>query len=191
MGNKQTCCFRKLLHWCHSHCCVLSEGCATKAVIAFAVLGGIGRASPVMTGWGFAVVSLEAVSTCIVKCGKCMRPCVVSMTTLLFPKKCNSNFGPIIFLITTNCSANMLSPIAKIGVFVATRFSNWPFATCFLKIGRVVDFQKITRDFLFSCVQLILGNCTVHWHSLLSLPRHLLLGYSRNPEARRAFNRRG
>ena len=52
----------------------------TKAVIAFVVIGGIVRASSVRTGWGFAIVSLEAVLTCIVKCGKCMRPCVVSIT---------------------------------------------------------------------------------------------------------------
>ena len=50
----------------------------------FVVLDGIVRASSVMTGWGFAVVSVEPVLTCVVKCERCTRPCVVSMTTLLY-----------------------------------------------------------------------------------------------------------
>ena len=53
------------------------DGWSTNAVIVFVVIGSIVRASSVMTGWGFVFVSLEAVLTCIVKCGKCMRPCVV------------------------------------------------------------------------------------------------------------------
>ena len=48
-----------------------------------------------MTGCGLVVVSLEPVLTCIVKWGKCMRPCVVSMTTLLLFMKCN----PIIAIL--------------------------------------------------------------------------------------------
>ena len=57
------------------------DGWSTKAVIIFVVIGVTVRASSVMTGCSFVAVSLEAVLTCIVKCGKCMRPCVVSMTT--------------------------------------------------------------------------------------------------------------
>ena len=38
-----------------------------KAVIVFVVVGGIVRASSVMTGCGLVVVSLEGVLTCIVK----------------------------------------------------------------------------------------------------------------------------
>ena len=60
------------------------DGWSSKAVIVLVVIGDVVRASSVMTGCGFLVVSFEAVLTCIVKCGKCMRPCVVSMTTLLF-----------------------------------------------------------------------------------------------------------
>ena len=45
-----------------------------KAKIVFVVIGGIVRASSVMTGCGLVVVSLEAVLTCIVKSGKCMSP---------------------------------------------------------------------------------------------------------------------
>ena len=63
---------------------------STKAVIVFVVVGGIVREPLVMTGCGFVVVSIEDVLTCIVKCGKSMRPCVVSMTTLLFLIKCNN-----------------------------------------------------------------------------------------------------
>ena len=87
------------------------DGWSMKAVIVFVVVGGMVRASSVMTGCGFVVVSLEAVLTCMVKWGKCMRPWVMSMTTLLFLIKCNPIIGPVNFFITTKCSAKELSPI--------------------------------------------------------------------------------
>ena len=106
------------------------EGWSMKAVTVFVVVGGIVRASSVMTGCGFLVVSLEAVLTCIVKWGKCMRPCVVSMTTLLLLIKCTPIIGPVNFFITTKCSAKVLSPISIFSVVVDNGFSNWPLATC-------------------------------------------------------------
>ena len=106
------------------------DGWSMKAVIVLVVVGGMVRASSVMTGCGFVVVSLEAVLTCIVKWGKCMSPCVVSMTTLLFLIKCNPFIGPVNFYITTKCSARELSPISNFGVAVDNGFSNWPLATC-------------------------------------------------------------
>ena len=106
------------------------DGWSTKAVIVFVVVGGIVRASSVMSGWGFAVVSLESVLTCIVKCGECMRSCVVSVTTLLFPIKCNPIIGPVNDFITAKCSAKNLPPISNLSVVVANGFSNWPLATC-------------------------------------------------------------
>ena len=54
----------------------------------------------------------------------------------------------------------MLSPMSNLSAVVANGFSNWPFATCFLKNGRVVDFENVVRGLLFYCVQLILSNCT-------------------------------
>ena len=101
-----------------------------KAVIVFVVIGGMVRASSVMTGCGLVAVSLEAVLTCIVKWGKCMRPCVVSMSTLLFLIKCNPIIGPVNFFIMTKCSAKELSPISIFSVAVDIGFSNWPLATC-------------------------------------------------------------
>ena len=112
-----------------------SDGCSTKAVIVFVVLGGIIRASAVIIGWGFVVVSLEAVLTCINKCGKCMRPSVVSMTTLLFLLKCKPIISPVSFFKTTKCSAKRLSPISNLSVAVANGFSTWPLATCIWKLG--------------------------------------------------------
>ena len=106
------------------------DGWPIKALIVFAVVGGMFRASSVMTGCGWVVVSLEVVLTCIVKWGKCMSPCVVSMTTLLFLIKCNPIIGPVNFFITTKCSANELSPISNFSVAVDNGFSNWPLATC-------------------------------------------------------------
>ena len=46
------------------------DGWSIKAVIVFVVVGGIVRASSVMTGCGFVIFPLEAVLFCIVKCGK-------------------------------------------------------------------------------------------------------------------------
>ena len=106
------------------------EGWSMKAVIVFVVVGGMVRASSVMTGCGLVVVALEVLLTCIVKWGKCMMPCVVSMTTLLFLIKCNPNIGPVNFFITTKCSANELSPISNFSVAVDNGFSNWPLASC-------------------------------------------------------------
>ena len=113
-----------------------SDGWSMQAVIVFVVVGGMVRASSVMTGCGLVVVSLEAVLTCIVKWGKFMRPCVVSMTTLLFLIKCNPIIGPVNFFITTKYSANELSPISNFSVTVSNGFSNWPLATCIWKMGR-------------------------------------------------------
>ena len=106
------------------------HGWSMKAVNVFVVVGGMVRASSVMTGCDFLVVSLEALLTCIVKWGKCMRPCVVSMTTLLFLIKCNPIIRPVNFFITTKCSVNELSPISNFSVAVDNGFSNWPLATC-------------------------------------------------------------
>ena len=92
------------------------DGWSTKAAVVFVVVGGIVKASSVMSGCGFEVVSLEAVLTCSVKCRKCLRPCVVSMTTLLFLMKCNPIIGPVNFFITTKCSAKVLSPVSNLSV---------------------------------------------------------------------------
>ena len=69
------------------------DGWSMKAVIVFVVVGGMVRASSVMTGCGLLVVSHEAVLTCIVKWGKCMRPCVLSMTTVV-SHKMQPNYWP-------------------------------------------------------------------------------------------------
>ena len=109
-----------------------------KAVIVFVVVGGMVRASSVMTGCGLVVVSLEVVLTCIVEWGKWMRPCVVSMTTLLFLIKCYPIIGPVNFFFTTKCSAKALSPISNFSNFsvaVYVGFCNWPLATCIWKLG--------------------------------------------------------
>ena len=106
------------------------DGWSMNAVIVFVVVGGMVRASSVMTGCGLVVVSLEAVLYCLVKWGKCMRSFVVSMTRLLFLIKCNPIIGPDNFFITTKCSAKELSPISTFSVAVDNSFSIWPMATC-------------------------------------------------------------
>ena len=105
-----------------------SEGRSAKAVTVFNVLVGFVRGSSAKTTWGFALNS-EVVLTCIVRCGKCMRPCVVSRTILSLFKKCNPMIGCVSFILTTKCSAKVLSPISNLSVAVANGFSNQPFAT--------------------------------------------------------------
>ena len=95
-------------------------------MIVFVVIVGIVRASSVMTGCVFMVVSLQSDLTCIFKCGKCLRPCVVSKTTLLLLMKCNPILGLVTLLITTKSTAKVLSPILNLNVAVANGFSNWP-----------------------------------------------------------------
>ena len=119
------------------------EGLSTKTVIVFVVHDGIVRASWVETGWSFAFVSLEAVMACIVKCGNCKRPCVVSMTTLLLLLKWNLMIGPVKF------SANVLSPCSNLKVVVANGLSNWPFATCIRKLWRPSILRKLPGTFCF------------------------------------------
>ena len=111
------------------------DGWSINAVIVFVVVGGMVRASSVMTGYGFVVVSLEAVLACIVKWGKCMRPCVVSMSTLLFLIKCNPIIGPVSFFITKKCSAKVLAQVSIFSVAVFNGISNWPLATCLWKFA--------------------------------------------------------
>ena len=60
-----------------------SEKWSTNAVIVFVAICGIVILSWMRTAWGLAFVWLNALLTGVVKCRKRMRPCVVSMTTLL------------------------------------------------------------------------------------------------------------
>ena len=160
---------------------------STKAVIVFVVVGGIVSESSVMSGWDFLVVSLEVAITCIFKCRKCMRPCVVSMTTLLFLIKCNSTNGPVHFFITTKCSPDLMFTNSNLSMVVSDAFF---LAICYfyLKNGRIVDFENNNLGFFFYFVQVIPNDCTdkcsrVHQGIYL----YVILCYSRNPEAHRAF----
>ena len=125
------------------------DGWSMKAVIIFVVVGGLFRASSVMTGCGFVVVSIEVFLTCIVKWGKCTRPCVVSMTTLLFHIKRNPIIGPVNFFITTKCSAKVLSPISNFSVAVDNGFSNWPLGTSLWKLRGSSILRKLFGAFRF------------------------------------------
>ena len=124
-----------------------SERRSIKAANVFVVFGAIVSPSSMMRSWGFKVVSLQVVLTCIVKCGKCMKPCVVS-TTLFFFINCNTLIGPVSFL-TTKCSTNMLSPISKLTVAVANSFSSWLFAACFWKLGGSSILRVLLGAFCF------------------------------------------
>ena len=106
-----------------------SEGWSTEAVIVFAVLGGIARSSTIRTTWDFALIS-EVDLIHILRCGKCMRPSSVSMTTLLFLIKCNPMIGPVIFFTMKKYSANVLSQMSKLSLTVANTFSKWPVVIC-------------------------------------------------------------
>ena len=106
-----------------------SDGWSTNAVMVFVVIGGTVMLSWIRTGWGLAVVSIAAFLACIVKCGMWMRPCVVSMTTLLCLLKCNPVMGAVKFFITSKCSAKVLSRMSNLVVAVDMGVCNWPLAT--------------------------------------------------------------
>ena len=108
-----------------------------------------------------------------------MRPCVVSMTTLLFLLKFNPKIGPVNFFITTKFSANMLSPISNLSAPVGNGYSSWPFATCIWKLGGLSILRLLFGLFVLLCPT---HSGQLHWHRLLSLPRDLLLGYSTDKE---------
>ena len=135
-------------------------------------------------GWGFVFVSLEAVLTCIVKCGKCMRLCVVSMTILLFLIKFNPMIGPLNFFIMTKFSANVLSPKSNSGVTVDNGFSSWPSAICDWKLEGSLMLRR-----LFGACCFIVSNSlrAIELTCALDSIKDLLLDCSRNPEAHTAF----
>ena len=163
MGNQQTCCFRKLLQWCHGPCCVpfrrmVNEGCDCFCCRWWYVQG---------------IVSDDWLRSCgcfTWSCFNCHcqmwemdKVCVVSMTALLFLIKCNPVIGPVNFFNTTKCSANVLSPISNLGVVVANAFSNWPLATCIWKLGGLLILRLLFGAFsffLFYCVPVLLGDGT-------------------------------
>ena len=149
MGNQQTCCFRKLLQRCHSTYCVqfwriFNEGCNCFCCQWWYGQGVVSEGWLWFGGcftWGRFNLHRHVV--------KCMRPFVVSRTTLLFLIKCNPIFGPVTFFITTKCSAKVLSPVSNFSVAVDSRFSNWPLATCIWKLG---GSSILRRLFVAFCV---------------------------------------
>ena len=157
MGIQQTCCFVNFSNGVTVPAVFLFDGWSMKAVIVFFVVGGMVRASSVTTGCGFVVLSLEADLTCVVKWGKCMRPCVVSLTTLLFLNKSNRIIGPVNFFITMKWSAKILSPISNSSVVIANSVSKWLVVSEIWEERRNSEFYSA---FHFHCVQVILINCT-------------------------------
>ena len=161
MGNQQTCYFRKLLQRCHSAYCVPFRWMVNEGCDCFCRRWWYGQGFTSDDWLWFCVCSLEAVLTCIVKWRKCMRPCVVSMTTLLFLIKCNPIIGPVNFFITTKCSAKVLSPTSILSVAVDNGFSNWPLATCIWNLG-----GSSTLRLLFGAFCFIVANSS--WASALT-----------------------
>ena len=91
-----------------------SEIRSTKFAVVCFVLGCIVRASKMTTVWCFLVLS-ASVLKCVVTCGKCMRSCVVSMTTLLFFRKSKPMIGPISVFISMKCSTKVSNVTVKCG----------------------------------------------------------------------------
>ena len=175
VGNQQACCFRKLLQWCHGPRCVPFRGMVNKGCDCFCCCWWYGQVF-VHDDWlWFGGCLTWGCLTCIVKWGKCIRPCVVSMTTLLFLIKCNPIIGPVSFFITTKCSAKELSPISTFSLAVDIGFSNWPFATCILKLGG----SSLLRSYLgLSVLWFPSHPGQLRWQMLLSPPERLPSDYS-------------
>ena len=112
-----------------------SDGWSTKGLTNFVVLGGIFRVSSVRTDWGFEPILIAPLLTCFVKCGKCKKPCVISMTALLCLMNCNPTIGTVKLLVSTKCSAKVLSQTSNLSVVVANSSSKWPFPTCNWTLG--------------------------------------------------------
>ena len=142
-----------------------SDGWSSNAVVVFVVIGRIVMVSPIKTDWDGTLVSLLALLTCIVRCGKWMTPWVVSMTTLVCFMKCKPIIGLVRFFITTKCSANVLSPISNSSVVVANGFSNWPSANFFENW----DGRPFRRWYLGLVSFCPINLRRLHWHKLLSL----------------------
>ena len=106
-----------------------SDERSTKAVIVFIFTASFVKVPLVRTTCGLALALLAVLLTGVVQWGKRMSPSVVSLTTLLRLMKSKPTTGPVIFFITTKCSAKVWSLKSNLNVVVASNFSNWPFAT--------------------------------------------------------------
>ena len=87
---------------------------STNDLTGFAAIGGTVILSWTRRTWGLALVPLDVLLICSVRCGRGMKPCVVSMTTLLCLMNCNPIIGPVKLFTTTNCSAKIWSPKSQI-----------------------------------------------------------------------------
>ena len=103
----------------------------------------------VKTTWDLPIVSLVALLTCIVKCGKRMTSCVVSMTTLLCLMNCKPLMGPVNFFNTKKFLANVLSALSQLGVALANGFSNWPITTSISKLAGSLNLMKLFGTYCF------------------------------------------
>ena len=108
---------------------------------------------------GFELFSLEAVLTGIVKCGKFMKPCVVSMTTLLFLMK-----WTLLSVLFISSLWRSVQP----EYCLLFQIWAWPLLTVFLTGHCLLlfeswesrRFRKIMWGFLFYCAQVIVVSCT-------------------------------
>ena len=128
--------------------------------------------------------SFAASLACIVNCGKWMRPCVVSITTLLCLTRVNPSMCGVKFFNTTICSVKLFSPKSNSGVTVAVGSCNCPFVTWIWILGG--------SSVLKTLAGLDVRFCPIHseplyWNRLLSQRGHLLFGRSRNLEVHTAF----
>ena len=127
MEYYQTRGFCEFYHCSHGNFCIPLRYVINKRCDCFPCIGGTVILSWMRTSWGLALVPLDALLACIVKCGKWKRQCIISITTLLCLMKCNPIVGLVNFFITTKCSAKMWSLISNLSVAVGMGFSNWPF----------------------------------------------------------------
>ena len=128
LGWQHSHCFHDFSHCSHSTCSVPFWWVVNKKCDRLLVIGRILEVSRIRRVWGSAFVSQAQLLTCMVKCGKWMKPYVVSMTTLLCLMKFKLITGPISFFITMKSSAKLWSMMSNLDFGVADGFSQWPFA---------------------------------------------------------------
>ena len=145
------------------------------------------RALSVMTGCRLAVVPLESVLTCIVNWVKYMRSSVVSMITLLFLTKCNPLNGLLISSLRQSVHRKYYLQFQNLVELLIMVFLTGHWLLVYENWEDRRFWEYYSGLFLLLYPRHSRHSRRLHWQMLQSPPGHLLLEYSQNLEAHRAF----
>ena len=130
LRKQQTGGFCKLLQWCHSSCCIPFRGMVNKVCYCFHCprwycqdVANEDNLAFWTRFWGSFEFHCQMWEMYEAMC--------LERFSLLVLLKCKPTIVRASFFITTKFSANVLSPMSKLGVLVANGFSIWPFLLVF------------------------------------------------------------